>query len=247
MGSGDPSSRTERLSGRVRKEQRGTDALISGGVPPAFAVRRVLPVVIIVLVGVAFTVAVLTGGTGTLYVASLVAAAAMLIVVVFLVAFSRGRAPGPRAPGGDFLSFEEAAHHASRGGLFADSSGGEVRGPSGDVADETSKSSARAFVRTLVPVPEVPQTLSVAASRRELLSALRKEGTGLIRLANVTGVDVAPYKAFLADAREAALRGDTEASLRSVQLANELLRATIEKFLVKRKKQDQASRDLENP
>jgi hypothetical protein len=247
MGNGTSSFRSARVTERFRNLRRGTHALISGGVSPAFALRRVLPVVIIVLVGVAFTVAVLTGGTGVLFLASLVAAAVMLIAVVFVVAFSRGREPAARAPLGDFMSFEEAARHATRGGLFEDPSVGAAAGPIVNrLGDEMSRGSARAFVATLVPFPVTPKSLSTKTSRRALLDALRKEGTGLIRLANVTGVNVAPYKEFLADAREAALRGDAGTSLRSVQLANELLRSTVEKHLVMRKKQDRDARDLEN-
>ncbi len=224
-----PASRRVRL-------QPDTHAFISGRAPAALAMRRVLPVVIIVLVGVAFTVAALTGGTGSLFVASLVAAAAMLIVVVFLVAFSRGSEPAAGAPSGGFLPFEEAARHARRGGLFDESGSEAARGSSeGAVGDAVSRDSARAFVSTLVPFPVAGSSLSTAASRKALLDALRKEGTGLVRLAKVTGVDVTPYKAFLADAREAALQGDGGASLRSLQLANELLRASIEKFLFKRR------------
>jgi hypothetical protein len=198
--------------------------------------RRILIVGMIVFVGVMAALAMLTQGEGTLFVASAVSAAAVLIAVVVLVVFSGTRRPVPDAAPGDFSGFEEAARYALRGGLVDRAGPGDPQGSPQDLeAIEVSRSSAHAFVKALVPLAVSPPALGSASTRREFLDALRREGTGLIRLAQVTGVDVTPYQAFLADARKAALRGDGSATLRSLQLANEMLRSTIEKFLVKRK------------
>lgn len=204
--------------------------------------NRIAYVGIIVFVAAAFTVAALTGGQGPIFLASLVAAAAVLIVIVFYMAFAGDRT-APRSQPESFLAFEEATRYLGGGG-FVDEGGAEPRGLGGSrTGDETSKVSVRAFVSTLVPKPIPPPDFP--ADRQAFLDALRKEGTGLIRLAKVTGVDVAPYQAFLEDARKGALAGDWRATLRSLQLANELLRATIEKFLIKRKRAGEEDRDLE--
>ena len=206
--------------------------------------KRSVATGVIVLVAVAFVVAALTGGQGWPFVASLVVAAAVMIGFVFYVAFSGGGGPRPRRTGRDFLAFEEATRYLEAPGL-SDGARSAHR-PAGDPATiEAMVVSARAFVRTLVPEPVPPPDLSVAPDRREYLDALRKEGTGLIRLAKVTGVDVAPYQAFLSDTREEAVLGEWSATLRSLQLANELLRATIVKFLVKRKRAGEEVRGLE--
>ena len=200
----------------------------------------------IVLVAAAFIVAALTGGQGWLFVTSLVVASGVLIAVVFYVTFSRGAPPRPRAPGREYLAFDEATGYLRDSG-FPDGFGTRgSRGPPDEAtANEALVVSARAFVRTLVPVPAPPPDLSVTADHRAYLEALRREGTGLIRLAKVTGVDVAPYQAFLSDTREEAVAGEWRATLRSLQLANELLRATIVKWLVKRRRAGEELRDLE--
>lgn len=207
--------------------------------------RRVLSVGIIALVAAAFAIAALTQGTGWLFLASLASAASMLIVVVFLMAFSGERTSGRPYRGGDFGNFEEAARYALRGAAPGNSSRAGAGGSSDDPRDDGTGGSPRALVNYLVPMPRVPSTLLPGASRRELLDAFRKEGTGLIRLAKLTGVDVLPYQAFLADARRAALRGDAQATLRSLQLANELLRATIEKGFIKRKRSGERIEELD--
>ncbi len=213
--------------------------------PPGINARRVLSVVAIVFVAAAFAVATLTRGEGWLFTASTVCGAVMLIVIVFLVAFGGARTPHRESPPDGFAAFEKAAQVATRGGLLA---GPQGAGPAGDLSepavDGASKGSARAFVLTLVPIPAYPSTVSSVAARKEFLDSLRREGTGLIRLAKVIDVDIAPYQAFLADAREAALLGDTAAPLRSLQLANELLRATLEKALIKRRSAGQEIPDL---
>ncbi len=213
--------------------------------PRGINARRVLSVVAIVFVAAAFTVASLTGGKGWLFVASTVCGAGMLIVIVFLVAFGGGRTPYRTPPTEEFRAFEKAAQVATRGRLLPGlEETGLPDGVTPQLVDEGSKGSARAFVLTLVPVPTYPTSVSSVSARKEFLDALRREGTGLIRLAKVTGIEIAPYQKFLADAREAALLGDTEAPLRSLQLANELLRATIEKTLVKRRIAGQEMPDL---
>ncbi|HYM40907.1 MAG TPA: hypothetical protein VEY12_12335 [Thermoplasmata archaeon] len=209
--------------------------------------RRILSVGIVLFVAVAFTLAVLSEGKGWLFLGSMVAAASMMIVVVFLLAFSTGHEPRPYGRSDTFLGFEEAGRQAIRSGFLDASVRSDPLGMTREhPEDERSRISARAFVRTLVPSPEVPRALTAASARREFLAALKREGTGLVRLAKVTGVDVAPYQAFLADARKAALRGDAGATLRSLQLANELLRASIEKFLVKRRATGQGIDEFTN-
>ncbi len=209
--------------------------------------RRVLYVGIIVLVAVAFAVAGLTQGKGPLFVASLVLAAGMLIALVFLAAFSGVRNPMRPSPRDDVGALEDAARFVTRAGwpgeIPGGAPGGAARGRPGAAA---SRRWAQSFVSVLVPVPVPPGGLLTPAARREFLEDLRREGRGLIRLAKITGADVSPYQAFLTDARKAALQGDSEATLRSLQLANELLRGTIEKFLMKRGKLGPGARDLED-
>ena len=102
---------------------------------------------------------------------------------------------------------------------------------------------AQGFVKTRAPPPPPPPAFPPQGSNRVYLNALRAEGSGLIKLAKVIGVDVAPYGEFLADARTAALQGDAEATVRSLELANELLRGTAENFLVKRRSAGHAPED----
>ena len=199
--------------------------------------RRAIYIGMILFVAGAFGVAALTRGTGSLFFAALVAAAGMLIAVVFLIAIVGARDPRPASRIEGYLAFEEAARHARKGGLYDAPEEAESDGfPREPLLDPGSRSSAKAFVSTLVPVPIPPGPLSTVAARRDFIEALRKEGTGLIHLAKVTGVDASPYRAFLADARKATVHRDTDATFRSLQLGNELLRATIEKFLVKRRR-----------
>ena len=209
--------------------------------------RRIFAAGIVLFVAGAFTVAALTGGQGSLFLAALVAAAVLLIGVVFVMAFSEGVTLRRRSPARDFLAFEKAARYV-RGGALGDASmAWNPRGfPTAGTANETAKISARAFVETLVPAPRPAVSVSSAGDRKAFLDALRADGSGLFRLANVTGIDVTPYQAFLADARSGAHQGDWGATLRSLQLANELLRATIEKFLVKRKRAGEPAPDLDN-
>jgi len=207
-------------------------------------VRRILAVGLVVFIAAVFTLAVVTTGEGGLFLASVISAAGVLIAIVVLVALPGKRGPSRASPVGDFAMFEEAARHAVQGGLVDDLQETTEGAPSADRDEDASRGSARAFVRALVPVPRPPPALASAATRGEFLDALRKEARGLIRLARVTMIDVTPYQAILADARNAALKGDGQATLRSLQLANELLRATIEKQLVKRRAEGRQAKDL---
>ena len=198
--------------------------------------RRILPIGMVVFVAGAFALAVVTQGDGWIYIASVVSAAGVLIALVLLLALPGGRDLRKEALPDDFLTFERAAEHASRGGLFRRPEDRADQLPALDPArGDASREAARAFVRTLVPTPRLSEELSKGEAQKSYLDALRKEGRGLIRLANVTGVDLTPYRAFITDARKAALQGDANATLRSLGLANELLRASIERFLVKRR------------
>lgn len=206
--------------------------------------RQIVAVGMVVFVAAVFTVAVVTTGEGGLFLASVVSAAGVLIALAMLVAL-----PSRRELSGDsrvegLARFEEAARHAVSGGLVDDSQETDMQAASPDRDGEPFRGSARAFVRALVPAPTPPPALASASTRSEYLDALRKEARGLIRLARVTMIDITPYKAILTDARKAALRGDGEATLRSLQLGNELLRATIEKQLVKRRAEGRRSKDF---
>ncbi len=195
--------------------------------------RRVLSIGIIVLVAAAFTVAVLTEGNGPAFLVALVAVAGMMVGLVFLVAFSGGPEArlGARFQDGQaFAELEDAiAERRSPQELGDHDLSGFGTPPAGG-----AWVSAQAFVATLVPVPPTPVGPAGAAHRHERLAGLRTEGAGLIRLAKAADVDLAPYEAYLTDARRAARHGDTAATLRSLQLANELLRATVERTVAKR-------------
>jgi hypothetical protein len=228
-----------------RYRQDRTHVFISGYPIIVGTVRRGVYVGMVVFVAAAFGLATWTRGTGLIFLVSMVAAAGVLIAVVFLIAIVGGRDPRPGSRVDAFVAFEEAARHAKKGGLYASPGDEELDGFAREpLLDSGSRSSAKAFVRTLVPVPIPPGPLATVSARTELLEALRKEGAGLIQLAKVTGADASPYRSFLADARKAALRGDTDATVRSLQLGNELLRAAIEKFLIKRKRLAQESPEL---
>ncbi len=197
--------------------------------------NRSLLIGIIVFVGAAFLIAALSGGQGWIFLASVGVAATLLIAAVLILA-SSGEASGHSdSPDIDFSAFERASS-LLLGGMGNGTTGPET-GSSDDATRgrEYTKVSARVFVATLVPAPRPPTQPEDAAARREVLEALRREGTGLIRLAKVVGVDVSPYQAFLAEIRGEANRGDWQGTLRSLRLANELLRATIEKHLVNRR------------
>ncbi len=195
--------------------------------------RRALSIGIIVLVAVAFAVAVLTGGKGPAFLVSLVAVGGMMVGLVFLVAFSGGPEAhlGPRYQDGPvFAELEDAiAEGRTSRGLGVPELSGFGTPPAGG-----SWVSAQAFVANLVPVPPTPVGPASAARRHERLAGLRTEGAGLIRLAKAAEVNLTPYEAYLTDARRAARRGDTVATLRSLELANELLRATVERTVAKR-------------
>ncbi len=225
---------------------RRTSGFISTYDIRSAAVRLSVVVLAIGLVAVAFVLAAITGGQGTLFLGALIVIAALLIGIVFFAAFAGTGPTRERAPARDFLAFEEATGYLRGGGL---PDGASARGHPGLVSDpsanEATLASARAFVRTLVPAPSPLLDLSVVSDRKDFLNALRREGTGLIRLAKVTGVDVTPYQDFLVDARGEAVQGDWHSTLRSLQLANELLRATIVKVLMKRKRAGEDVRGLE--
>ncbi len=210
--------------------------------------RRALSIGIILLVAAAFTVAVITEGTGPAFLIALVAVAGILVGLVFLVAFSGGTEMHPRSPFRDFPALED---------LETPMAGG---GPTGGLGDHDAPAfrggppgvggpwiSAQAFVAALVPIPQPPSGLSGAALRRHLLADLRTEGAGLIRLAKAAKVDLAPYEAFLVDTRNAARRGDAIATLRSLTMANELLRATVERTVAKRKSERHERADPRRP
>jgi hypothetical protein len=208
------------------------------------SVRPILAVAMVVFIAAVFAVAYMTTGEGGLFLASVVSAAGVLIALVVVVALPAKPRMREDSPQDDFAMFEEAARHAVRGGLVNESPGTDLKTLLPDREDESSRESARAFVKALVPAPRPPPALASAVARGEFLDALRKEARGLIRLSRVTMTDIAPYKAILADARKAALRGDGQATIRSLQLANELLRATIEKHLVKRRSQGHREREF---
>ncbi len=195
-----------------------------------------MPLGAILFVGVAFTLAVLSGGKGWLFVGSMVAAAGVLIIIVFVMAFSSGRGSHVGSPEDRFAALDGALWDAA-GSPVSDGAGErDATGLLGEQADDDqARAAARALVRTLVPGPRAPPTLTGAADRREFLASLRREGAELIRLGRLAGTDLAPYQDLLADARTSAQRGREEATLRALQLANELLRASVEKSLVKRR------------
>lgn len=206
--------------------------------------RRIIPIGIIAVVGVAFVVAVVTGAQGPLFLPSLLAVAGLLVVLVFAVVFGGQRASPRRAQRGHSFANEETSFRKTLEGFTGSLSELDPEyGIRADLETEGSERSARAFVRTLVPVPPAPVSLSVPSARHASLDALREEGRGLIRLAKIMGLDVEPYGALLSDTRVAAMRGDAETTLRSLQLANELLRARVEKFIVKRHRAAAAPRE----
>ena len=213
----------------------------------ARTLNRALLTGIIVFVGAAFIVAALSGGRGWIFLTSVGLAATLLIAAVLVLAFSGDARRRPDSPDIDFSSFERAASLIRGNGLPYGAAVPGARGPGpAGMGRDAVRASARVFVTTLVPAPQPPAAPEDAAGRREFLDALRKEGTGLIRLAKVMGVDVSPYQELLADTRGEAVRGEWRGTLRSLQLANELLRATIEKFLVNRRESGEDASDLED-
>lgn len=219
---------------RAYPARAGQTPSYAGIVSKGPALRRVSSVGIVVLVGAAFAVAVFTGGEGPVFLVSVVVGAGMLVGLVLLVAFS-GAAEMPRNPASENLE--------ALGQLESAASEGEgVQNLDGRRADEVSSGlraalDARAppgtLVAILVPPPRLPAGHSEVEAPSERLRALRDEGAGLIRLAKVMDLDLAPYRAFLADIGKAARKADARTTLRSLQLANELLRGTIENGLAK--------------
>ena len=198
--------------------------------------NRAALVAVIVFVGAAFIAAAVSGGQGWVFLAAVGLAATLLIAAVLVLAFSSDAKKHSDSQDIDFSSFERAARLLRGNGLPNGAADPRARRPAAPgTGPEAVRASARVFVTTLVPRPQPPAAPEDPAARREFLDALRREGTGLIRLAKVMGVEVSPYQELLADTRGEAVRGDWSGTLRSLQLANELLRATIEKFLVNRK------------
>jgi hypothetical protein len=99
--------------------------------------------------------------------------------------------------------------------------------------------SPRRLVESYVPFPKLPSWPLTAITRRQCIRALKEEGQGLLRLAEGFHLDLRAYREWVEDARRAALRGEYDAPLRSIKLANELLRSAVEKEITKRDKMRQ--------
>lgn len=85
--------------------------------------------------------------------------------------------------------------------------------------------------------PKEPRLGQISGAPRQVLRSvmdpLRGEGQALIQIAKANRIDIEPYRVMLLDAREAALWSDMHTAVRSLALANEILRARIARHLWK--------------
>ncbi len=203
---------------------------------PRRVTLRAAPAALVVFIGAAFVVVTLTGDQGDAFIGLVLGSSFLLVLLVAYIAFGGTPArseqtfleefdwTGAKGPASDAPALDDL-ERAQR--VFLPSS----------LSPDTARSGVRAFVEGLVALPPAPPPSASVASRRAYVAALRQEGRRLIGLARVTGVNIEPYRLYLLDARRAAFDGDREGSLRSLRLANELLRRSVESAFLKHQRQ----------
>lgn len=228
-----------------------TRTLPHGDGPTNGPARRVLPLGIITFLGIAFVVAAVNGAQGLPFVALLVAMAFSLILIVSYVAFGGSRVVARQAGLEEFgLERErftssltdrvmenwklvsEAVPKVFPLGIAFSQPGSGSSEPEVIAHLDEPHELVEKYVRSIVPVPRIGNPTGPEA-RQQAVDALREEARGLIRLAKVIRTEVGPYREFVVDARKAAVMGRTDESLNAIRLANELLRASIEKSFTK--------------
>lgn len=201
--------------------------------------RRILPAALILFVGAAFIVLTVTGTRGVAFTGLLLGSSLLLVLLVGHLAFAGEHGPGGQTALEDFGRALVASQPRVAAAQEAMDSVQDEAPPAMEWKNP-GITPVKAFVQGIVPIPQPPPGPPTAASRRVYLEALRQEGKRLIGLARVTGLNVEPYRAYLLDARKAAVHGNMEASLTSIRLANELLRGSVENAFLKHQK---AARD----
>jgi hypothetical protein len=206
--------------------------------------ERAFPLVTIVILSAAFASAALDGGQGALFLAMLGAMSALLIGIVWFVAFGRG-APTRQADLEEFGVARKSDVVGEPDTLFATwrsfTGSGLMLAPQSKGGP--SEGVVRAFVDKLVPAPPLPLDPENVDSGESSLDALRAEAVGLISLAKVTGVNMEPYRRFLVDARKVAQTGHRDEIVRSLGFANDLLRSSVAKSFAKQAQAEWEIRD----
>jgi hypothetical protein len=222
------------------------------GAPTKRPRRRALPLGIISFLGAAFVVAAVNGPQGLPFVALLLAMAFVLIIIVTYVAFGGSRDSVRQAGLEEFglqrerrrsvitervrENWKAVSQAVPRvlplGTALSHTAPGDPRADRPTTHDEP-RLLVEKYVRSIVPVPRLPRNSFSPQARQDAVEALREEARGLIRLAKITGIEIEPYREFVVDARQAAVVGRIDESLHSIALANEILRASVEKSFMK--------------
>jgi hypothetical protein len=206
--------------------------------------ERAFPLVILVVLSTAFASAAIDGGQGAVFLALLGAMSALLIGIVWFVAFGRGTS-ARQADLEEFEGVRKTEPVAEPERLFSSwrtfTGTGLMLAPRPNGGP--SEGVVRAFVDNLVPAPPLPSDPENVDPPLASLEALRAEAMGLISLAKITGVNMEPYHRFLVDARKVAQTGHRDEIVRSLGFANDLLRSSVAKSFAKRAQAEWELRD----